>query len=366
MRALVLAAAIIGIAAWADEQRGIGYPTVEAALAALKARSDVKISVQGGWTIAQDPSTNTLWSFTPPNHPAHPAAVKRTVVEQDGQVRIAMSALCQASKAACDKLVADFNDLNQKIASSMRSKAQTAPDSEIKVEPLGDNSFRLVLKSLRSNSVDAGQAELLPKARELCGTKAVGYGRYEFEFSEPLTPSPANRPLLLLRQQINCGDAAAPAAIVSTGNKDRDWRPSDAEAQAVERRTYAYLSAKDKGDYRQAYSFFSPTQKETVSYDRWASSLETFNTRAGPVRSRKIRKITWYKDPPRTSPGIYAAVDLTSEFENVEIHCGYVAWYEQPDGSFLLVREEENMIDKQSQQKMKAEDVERIRSRFGC
>ena len=74
----------------------IGYPSVAAALDALKARKDVRISSQGGWTVIEDGSGGnaTLWSFTPPNHPAHPAAVKRTLVQKDGAFFVEMDALC--------------------------------------------------------------------------------------------------------------------------------------------------------------------------------------------------------------------------------------------------------------------------------
>src|SRR5258708_16781727 len=167
---LMLITTIMPLAALAQEGRGIGYSTVAGALEALRGRNDVKISVQGGWTIVEDRSANTFWSFTPSNHPAHPAAVKRTIVSREGGIVIEMTALCQASKAACDKLIAEFKDLNETMRESMRSMArgaQSAPPSEIEVQRLGDDSFRLILKSFRSRTVDAGQEELVPKAREV-------------------------------------------------------------------------------------------------------------------------------------------------------------------------------------------------------
>lgn len=93
----------------------IGYATVADALAALRNRPGVQISQQGGWTIVSDPASRTLWSFTPPEHPAHPSAVKRSVVSRAGSTYIDMKVLCEASKAACDKLVIDFQELNQKM-----------------------------------------------------------------------------------------------------------------------------------------------------------------------------------------------------------------------------------------------------------
>jgi hypothetical protein len=104
----------------------IGYPSVADALSALKARSDVKLSVQDGWTVIQDGMT--LWSFTPADHAAHPSAVKRTLVEQDGGLYVAMNVLCQSTKSACDRLVADFEQLNEQMRASIaRQRQRRAP-----------------------------------------------------------------------------------------------------------------------------------------------------------------------------------------------------------------------------------------------
>lgn len=119
---LVLATNALG--QQAEPERGIGYPSVAAALEALKARGDVQISDHGGWTVVNDPKEGALWSFTPPGHPAHPAAVKRKVVERDGQAWIDMRALCQADKTTCDKLMEEFNALNQRTIASVEQRTQ--------------------------------------------------------------------------------------------------------------------------------------------------------------------------------------------------------------------------------------------------
>jgi len=92
----------------------------------------------------------------------------------------------------------------------MARGAQSAPPSEIEVQRLGDDSFRLILKSFRSRTVDAGQEELVPKAREVCGEKNAGYGRYEFETLEPVSPTTAEKRTLILRQDITCGAVPSP------------------------------------------------------------------------------------------------------------------------------------------------------------
>jgi hypothetical protein len=99
----------------------IGYPSVQAALEALRARSDVKVTEQDEWIIINDPVSTTLWSFTPMNHPAHPAVIKRSVVENNGGTYLDMKGLCQAEKAACDKLMEEFKEMNEKMRAYMEA-----------------------------------------------------------------------------------------------------------------------------------------------------------------------------------------------------------------------------------------------------
>jgi len=103
-----------------ETANSIGYPSVEAALAALRAKPGVNFSEQGGWTIVEDRNSATLWSFTPASHPAHPSAVKRQLVTEKGSVDLMMSVSCRATKAVCDALVRDFEVLNQQMIKAIR------------------------------------------------------------------------------------------------------------------------------------------------------------------------------------------------------------------------------------------------------
>ncbi|MFP7723830.1 hypothetical protein [Lysobacter sp. A3-1-A15] len=106
----------------APEADGIGYPTVAAALEDLKRRPDVSVRDNAGWTIVgiDTPQERSIWSFTPAGHPAHPAAVKRTIYEESGMVMMKTNALCQAEKAACDDLMAQFADLERELQQRMQ------------------------------------------------------------------------------------------------------------------------------------------------------------------------------------------------------------------------------------------------------
>jgi hypothetical protein len=103
------------------EESQIGYESPQAALEALQAKPEVVVRTSQGWTIINDPSERTLWTFTPENHPAHPAVVKRAVQQKDGALFLDMKVKCFGTKAACDTLVQDFQALNDKVQNDVRN-----------------------------------------------------------------------------------------------------------------------------------------------------------------------------------------------------------------------------------------------------
>jgi len=99
-----------------DANADVGYPTVNAALAGLHARSGVEFSTNNGWIVATDKATATIWSFPPPGNPAYPSAVKRQIVSDPrGGSSIEMTVHCEATKQACDDLVRSFEQLNAQM-----------------------------------------------------------------------------------------------------------------------------------------------------------------------------------------------------------------------------------------------------------
>jgi hypothetical protein len=248
----------------------IGYPTVAEALEALRSRPDVRISQQGGWTIISEPAS-TVWSFTPPEHPAHPSAVKRSIFLRDGSTYIDMKVRCEASKAACDKLVADFQLLNQRMAESMAGPHPAAP-------------------------------------------AAASHG----------TP-----------EEINVTSDSAPG-----------WVPSADQRARVPQIAQGLFAALDSGQYEKAYELLTASQRALESFDRFRKRVSEFNAQAGAVKDRRIVKVTWTKDPAKApAPGIYAAVDVVSRFENVDRHCGYLVLYQRDAASpFLVARQEDNYM----------------------
>ncbi len=362
----LLLAAASTVPAFARENSAIKYRTVAAAMADLKAKKDATISVQNGWTVIEDQAGAAIWSFVPVGHPAYPAVIRRAIVVQDGKSGIATESLCQASKSACDKLMDEYEKAGSHASADARTSAIGAhgtPARDIQVQRLGDDAFRLVLTSYTSKTAEAGQRELLSKAQQLCGTKPANFGRYEFNLIESFRVGGSDKGHLELKQTISCGEAAA---TPTPSQAIMHVAASAEQIRQVEQQARLYFAAKDQRRYQQAYALMAPVQKLAVPFDAWQARVDAFNDKAGAVRERAIRKITWYQDPPQAAPGLYAAVDFVSQFANLEVHCGFVAWQQQPDGSFLLVREEENSLDKVTAKNLKPEEIERVRVQFKC
>jgi hypothetical protein len=111
----------------ADPNR-IGYPTAPAAYVALRARKDLGVTTQAGWIVFSDKAKGITWSFTPTGHPAHPAVVKRTLIEKDGGFYVASTGLCTAEKAVCDRMMAEFSALDKRMRESAeRKRPRRAP-----------------------------------------------------------------------------------------------------------------------------------------------------------------------------------------------------------------------------------------------
>lgn len=104
-----------------------GYPTVRAALSALRTKAGANVSDEENWTIVDDKLDYTLWSFTPSTHAAYPAAIKQ-VLTQDGNgvVRVVMTARCEAAKTPCDNLAEEFRGRSQQMAERVRARLRSA------------------------------------------------------------------------------------------------------------------------------------------------------------------------------------------------------------------------------------------------
>jgi len=105
-----------------EQPSSLEFSSVAEALAGLKTRDNVSIEVSQGWTIVTEADGLTTWSFTPSNHPAHPAVAKRVLYEDQDGWHIKMDILCEAEKAACDQFVKDFDALNEQMRQAIEQQ----------------------------------------------------------------------------------------------------------------------------------------------------------------------------------------------------------------------------------------------------
>jgi hypothetical protein len=102
----------------------IGYPSPEAALAALRAKPGVTFREENDWIVAQDMADTTLWSITTENNRAHSTAVKRAFVERNGSIYIDTNILCTASKEICDQVAATFKQINADLQRQVQQRVR--------------------------------------------------------------------------------------------------------------------------------------------------------------------------------------------------------------------------------------------------
>jgi hypothetical protein len=78
------------------------------------------IARQGGFITATDRANATLWTFTTAGHPAHPAGVRRQIVERRGTIDVDTSIVCNGPQSACDQLAEEFRRLNARMIEDLR------------------------------------------------------------------------------------------------------------------------------------------------------------------------------------------------------------------------------------------------------
>ena len=110
-----------------NSQQSLGYKSVAEALEAVKAKPSVNVNITkpDSWVIATEAEPFVQWSFAPSGHYAYPAVVRRTLKQSaNGDLSLEMTALCQAEKEPCDRLMAEFEQLNERMRQAVRARLQ--------------------------------------------------------------------------------------------------------------------------------------------------------------------------------------------------------------------------------------------------
>jgi hypothetical protein len=70
---------------------------------------------QGQWTVLIDAQDNSMWWFARPSNPAFPTAVRRHIVERDGDQILERSTLCGAAAEACETMRKQFQEEDERV-----------------------------------------------------------------------------------------------------------------------------------------------------------------------------------------------------------------------------------------------------------
>ncbi len=93
---------------------GMTAATVPALEAALAGRLP-PLPGNERYVAYEDAQNLRVWTFTTSAHPAHPAVACRGVAEEDGNVVAQMDIVCHSTRANCDALYREFEELNARM-----------------------------------------------------------------------------------------------------------------------------------------------------------------------------------------------------------------------------------------------------------
>jgi hypothetical protein len=243
----------------------------------------------------------------------------------------------------------------------------SAIEADITVKAAAEAEYELTLKSFPTADILDARRKLAGTAKKACGAQPILYSGYAFESPERISGASAGGKVsMTLKQIIRCG-LDSPSSVPQITNSSDGWKPSAGDQSQIENQTYQFFSAEDAGDYPAAYSMFEDKMKATTDFNSWQTSAQALRSNTGQVLSRRIHKITWYKDPPSApEPGIYAAADYSGRFENTPVYCGYVAWHRGANGTYHIIREEQKFADKGATARMSRDEVRALASKLGC
>ncbi len=139
---------------------------------------------------------------------------------------------------------------------------------------------------------------------------------------------------------------AGPRQVNMTADSRPGWIPGEALENAIWTTARNYFSAIDAGDWRRAHAMLGKGLAAQLPLEQFVRDRRADHATAGALVSRRAVALTWTADPANApQPGVYAAIDIASKFENIDRQCGYVVFFQAPGTTdFVLVREEANRI----------------------
>lgn len=223
-------------------------------------------------------------------------------------------------------------------------------------------SFTLTM-SVRPDTAE-GQTLLAREAGRRCAPLGASSGRYRFKGSERVDIGRVKPVKWRVHQEFTCGTVAETASNVVA--VDPNWEPTPAIEQYVRDATQSYFALVDAGDGQQVHARWNAANQNLTPLRDRQVQLDRFRSLAGAPGGHRILKLTWHVNPDGVEPGAYVAVDYEKRYARLAMHCGYIVWHRQPDGRFLLVREELGTLKKAQAAKMSPATIAELRAQLRC
>ena len=212
---------------------------------------------------------------------------------------------------------------------------------------VGPNDFTIAIP--HSPETAEGQRLIAQRALQVCRRRYRQLGRYRFTGAERIVRDGKRSAEFVVAQELACLDAPPPPPAPAQEPAPADWQPTAEDERQVQELTRRYFALLDAGDAKQAHSLWSPENRAEMPLDARAAQINGFRDQAGKPGEHRIAALTWYVNPPDApAPGIYVAADYERSYEKLALNCGYLMWYRGADGSYVLVREENNMMARQA------------------
>jgi hypothetical protein len=98
----------------------------------------------------------------------------------------------------------------------------------------------------------------------------------------------------------------------------------------------------DEGNDIESFRALTLTFQRNLTPASWREAIGTTRARLGSRLQRNLRRVVWYDNPANAPlPGLYAAIEFDSIYENASKHFQYVMLHSQGGAPFKVMRNEE-------------------------
>ena len=236
------------------------------------------------------------------------------------------------------------------LAPAQQPAGATAPESFTMTVPVSPDS-------------EEGRRIVALRAVEACAGRYPRLGRYTYVGSTEVGGGEAVR--YEVRQELVCLDA--PPARPAEQPAPSDWQPGETDHKQIVELTERLFALTDAGRVEDVHGLWSGANQEMVPLAERRAALDDFRAKAGRPLQHRIAKITWYVNPPSApTPGIYAAVDYERAYSQLAANCGFIVWFREPSGRYVITRQEDGTLPKEQAESLSLERLAQVRELLKC